>query len=133
DCLLEIALSGRTVILSSHLLSDVERVVDHMAVLRDGRLILQGELEDLKERIRRLRFPNAVPRETLETHFTLLNYSQPRPSETVATVTDFSDERLSRLSEALVSGHELRTQRFNLEDLFVELMTSEKDLVDAAR
>jgi ABC-2 type transport system ATP-binding protein len=36
-----------TVILSSHLIGELARVCDHLAVIRDGRLSLSGELDDL--------------------------------------------------------------------------------------
>ena len=39
--------SGMTVILSSHLIGELARVCDHLAIIRDGRLSLSGELDDL--------------------------------------------------------------------------------------
>jgi ABC-2 type transport system ATP-binding protein len=37
----------RTVIFSSHILADVQRVADHVGILRDGRLIYQGTAREL--------------------------------------------------------------------------------------
>jgi ABC-2 type transport system ATP-binding protein len=37
----------RTVIFSSHILADVQRVADHVGILRDGRLLYQGPARDL--------------------------------------------------------------------------------------
>jgi ABC-2 type transport system ATP-binding protein len=37
----------RTVIFSSHILADVQRVADHVGILRDGRLVYQGAARDL--------------------------------------------------------------------------------------
>jgi ABC-type multidrug transport system ATPase subunit len=60
-----IAEEGRTVIFSSHLLDEVERVADHVAILEGGRLIRNDELESLKSGVHRvvLRFahPHAAP------------------------------------------------------------------------
>jgi ABC-2 type transport system ATP-binding protein len=39
---------GQTVFLSSHLLSEVEAVCDRVAILRDGRLVELGSLEDMR-------------------------------------------------------------------------------------
>jgi ABC-type multidrug transport system ATPase subunit len=56
---------GRTVVFSSHLLEEIERVSDHLAMLHEGRLILCEPLEDIKARHRclTLRFerPQAEP------------------------------------------------------------------------
>ncbi len=45
--LIEIAAQGRTVFLSSHTLSEVERVANRVAVLREGRLVVVDSLENL--------------------------------------------------------------------------------------
>ncbi len=39
----------RTVLLSSHLLTDLERVVSHVVILREGRVQVQGEWDALQE------------------------------------------------------------------------------------
>ena len=45
----EVAAQGRTVFLSSHTLSEVERVADRVAMLRRGRLVLVDSLAGLRE------------------------------------------------------------------------------------
>jgi ABC-2 type transport system ATP-binding protein len=47
DLILELGRRGKTVILSSHLLSDVEDVVDRMAILYGGKIRGQGTCEEL--------------------------------------------------------------------------------------
>jgi ABC-2 type transport system ATP-binding protein len=44
----EVAAEGRTVFLSSHTLSEVERVTQRLAVLREGRLVVVDTLENLR-------------------------------------------------------------------------------------
>lgn len=41
-----------TVIFSTHILSDVERICDRVGVLNEGRLMLEGDLAQIKERYR---------------------------------------------------------------------------------
>ena len=45
----EVSAEGRTVFLSSHTLSEVERVTDRLAILREGRLVVVDSLENLRK------------------------------------------------------------------------------------
>jgi ABC-2 type transport system ATP-binding protein len=62
----EVVAEGRTVFLSSHTLSEVERVADRVAILRRGRLVAVDSLESLRAvAVQRLEivFAGAVPAE----------------------------------------------------------------------
>ena len=53
----EVRDDGRTVFLSSHTLSEVERVADRVGIIRDGELIVVERIDDLKRKaIRRIDF-----------------------------------------------------------------------------
>ena len=67
DLILALARRGKTVILSSHLLSDVEDVCDRVVIYYGGRVQAMGPLKDLlvKPDSLRITMP-ALPRETLE-------------------------------------------------------------------
>jgi ABC-2 type transport system ATP-binding protein len=49
-----LARSGRTVFLSTHVLTEVEQLCDRVAVLQRGRLVAEGLTQELLERGRRL-------------------------------------------------------------------------------
>jgi ABC-2 type transport system ATP-binding protein len=49
-----IADEGRTVMFSSHLLDEVERISDRVAMLKGGRILFTGEMDDIKQRHHRL-------------------------------------------------------------------------------
>jgi ABC-2 type transport system ATP-binding protein len=56
--------AGRTVFLSSHILSEVERSADRVAIIRDGRIVRTGRVEDLRDLAHHqveLRFTGPVP------------------------------------------------------------------------
>jgi ABC-2 type transport system ATP-binding protein len=57
-----VADEGRTVFFSSHLLDEIERMSDQIAMIRNGRIVLAGRLDDLKQAHRqvRLRFERAL-------------------------------------------------------------------------
>ncbi|EEF60131.1 ABC transporter ATP-binding protein [Pedosphaera parvula] len=54
-----VADEGRTVFFSSHLLEEIERVSDHIAMLHEGKLVMCGSLDEIKlqHRCFILRFP----------------------------------------------------------------------------
>ncbi|HTK76810.1 MAG TPA: ABC transporter ATP-binding protein [Gemmataceae bacterium] len=59
-----IADEGRTVLFSSHLLDEVERVADHVAMIHRGRIVFDAPLDEIRATHRRLtvRFPEPRPR-----------------------------------------------------------------------
>jgi ABC-2 type transport system ATP-binding protein len=57
-----VASEGRTVLFSSHLLDEVERIADHIALIDDGRVVFSGELEAIRGRHRRLTLHFSEPR-----------------------------------------------------------------------
>ncbi|TWI13408.1 ABC transporter ATP-binding protein [Aerolutibacter ruishenii] len=48
---------GTTVLFSTHIVSDLERVASHVAFMHEGRVLLHSELDGLKERHMRLHVP----------------------------------------------------------------------------
>jgi ABC-2 type transport system ATP-binding protein len=64
DILDELRAAGRTIFFSSHVLSEVERVCDRVAIVREGRLVALEEIPALLARRRRnveLRFTGPAP------------------------------------------------------------------------
>lgn len=54
EAVLDIAGEGRTILYSSHIVADIERVASHVCILREGRIAWRGELDELKESVVRL-------------------------------------------------------------------------------
>ncbi len=52
ESMIDIAAEGRTVLLSSHQVHEVERVADTVAILLNGKLVCVERLEDLKQSAR---------------------------------------------------------------------------------
>ncbi len=52
--------AGTSVLFSTHIVSDLERVASHVAFLHQGRLLLQASIDDLKERYARLWLPGSA-------------------------------------------------------------------------
>ena len=52
--LVELAASGRTILISSHSIAELEKACTHVGLLRDGKMILSSTLEELRKKVRRL-------------------------------------------------------------------------------
>jgi len=105
-----------TVLMASHILSDVERVVDHVAFVKAGKTVCQSGLEDLKTRVKRLCLPVGTHRHEIEKRFNILSMSE-QSGTLLVTVADFAPEPLS--------GLDCRVEHLNLEELFLVYNTLE--------
>ena len=48
ECILTMANDGKTVLLSSHILAEVEKLCDRVTIIRHGKAVLSGTLDDLR-------------------------------------------------------------------------------------
>lgn len=53
-----------TIVLSTHRMDEVERICDHVAIMKSGRIVTRGDLDDLRQGWRTIRVTGRVP-ETL--------------------------------------------------------------------
>lgn len=53
ESMVDVAATGRTVLLSSHQIPEVERVADYVAILHEGSLLVCDRLDELKQKIER--------------------------------------------------------------------------------
>lgn len=118
--LLDIALNGeRTILFSTHITSDLERVADRVAILKEGRIVYDDELAQLKDSVKRLRIsvPNGLP-DALRSLPGML-HCEANGKTAVFSLRGFQTdlpERLAREWSAEVSVEDL-----NLEEIFLEL------------
>jgi ABC-2 type transport system ATP-binding protein len=117
--LLEIAESPtRTVLFSTHIVSDLERVANKLWIIREGRLAWAGDLDALKESVVRV---TLVARDLLPAHLgidgAVSQRSDGRRAQLV--LTGWQDERRRELADRL--GAEVTVERLGLEEIFLEL------------
>jgi ABC-2 type transport system ATP-binding protein len=120
----EIATEGTTVFVSSHLLAEVEQICTHVGVMRTGRLVFQGPLDDLRRTgAARIQVDTTDPQAAAELLGKIgLEDTRVEGAEVSAQLGDFQPERLcADLVHAGVPVRGLATVRPSLEDLFVGL------------
>jgi ABC-2 type transport system ATP-binding protein len=109
---------NRTMLFSTHITSDLERVASDIAILKDGAIAYHGDLGALQERIRRLHIhsvrdlPNPLP---------IPNTLHSVVDRTSATVTadGLGDDEVRQLEQALSA--DISVEQMNLEDIFLEV------------
>ena len=115
---------GMTVVVSSHLLSEIDQMADHVAIIREGELVFQDTLEALHGRSRHhlaLRTTNnAVARAVLQER------SVPcQEEEGYLILPILSDEIAAQLTRLLGARNlgviRLEERQKSLEDIFLEL------------
>lgn len=101
-----------TVIFSTHILSDLERVAMELAFLKDGRILLEGALDQLLESVHRVSGPSAVLADLPPPLRAL-----PERNGQMAQLMQLDPD----LRAQLANNPALRLETLNLEDLFVEV------------
>ena len=126
DLLRSLAAQGRTVLISSHVLAEVEQIADEVVIIHRGRFVAQSTTHDLAERAAgavRVRSPDpARLREVLATNGMRIAESD----EGTLTVSEGTAARVGELAAANgIVLHELMTERATLEEAFLELTAGE--------
>ena len=115
---------GMTVVVSSHLLSEIDQMADHVAIIREGELVFQDTLESLHSRSRHhlaLRTTNNAVARSL-----LAEQSIPcQEEDNYLLLPILSDEIAAQITRFLTENHlgvvRLEERQKSLEDIFLEL------------
>jgi ABC-2 type transport system ATP-binding protein len=120
---------GRTVVLSSHLMGEIEQVSDRVGVIRDGSLVAEGTVEELRGRAG-LRVRAEPQAEAARLIGALPDVDAVTRVDGVLDVT-VDTARAPAINRALVEAgiavSELYAQKASLEDVFLELTASGSD------
>lgn len=107
---------GTTVLFSTHIVSDLERVASHVAFLSQGRIRYYDELERVRESLRRVQIPADC---ALDEHELAAALARRRDAAgAITAVFDAAGGGLERVLERC--GGRARSTPIGLEDLFVE-------------
>lgn len=125
ESMVDLAAAGRTVLLSSHQIHEVERVADFVAILHEGRLVVCERLDDLKDSVKALTVTLddgvAMPRVAGEI---LRERRKARQWQVLARGVD--DEQLAAL-RAQPAVRDVEVRRPALEEIFVAYMRTGRE------
>ncbi|MBN1972803.1 MAG: ABC transporter ATP-binding protein [Sedimentisphaerales bacterium] len=118
----------RTILFSSHILSDVERVADRIGILAAGKLVVDCTQEELKNRVKKLRviFPEAAP---ANLYITEIINQQISGREMVLTVANWNAEKKAILETFKPSSCD--EIPMTLEDIFIECTKPNQEMKQA--
>lgn len=113
-----------TVLISSHLVHEQERICDHVGILDDGRLVAEMPMTAFRGGIKRLRITQA-PRELVGAPFTMLTRGLQTGRDEEWVVRGWQTDMTQWF--ASVGGTVREVIDLDLEDSFVELLRSARD------
>ncbi|MCY9539570.1 ABC transporter ATP-binding protein [Paenibacillus alvei] len=122
---------GITVLLSSHLLSEIEQIATSVGIISDGNLLYQGKMETLQERNRSSLAIRTSNNTAAAAWMQNQGYMASLRDECLQ-IKHMSDQQVARLNKELVlSGIDvlrIEERKRTLEDIFLELTGRERSL-----
>ncbi len=130
DLILQFRDEGRTVFISSHELSDVERICDRVAIINKGEIVTQGHLDELLAG-GRIEITASGVNEQLASRFRVDdNLVSVKGDRLIVDVSD--DNSPNSVIEAIISNGgtviSVIPRRIRLEDLFLESVAEDNKL-----
>lgn len=119
---------GLTVVISSHLLAEIEKLVSHVGIIHKGRMLFQGPFEELKERQQRSSVTVlGVSNPEAASQFLRSQGLEPVRQNGQLVLPALSPEEIEKLVRELVADnigvHEVTTRKDDLESIFINLVS----------
>jgi ABC-2 type transport system ATP-binding protein len=130
ELLRELKRMGKTIMISSHILSELEEICDHIGIIEHGRLVFSGTMEEIRQRMGvqskvRVRVANNQQR-AIELLSALPVVQDVQSTEGHIAVTLRKDQKTDGvIARALVNGNidivSLEPQQVKLDEAFLQL------------
>ena len=117
---------NRTIIISSHILSDVEKVIDHTIIMDQGRILIDESFDTLRERFTKITLTSlngAMPRNL---PFERVLDCQRSDSTAVVTVKDYTPDEIAVIAEQINCTAEISP--LPLEDIYKIVLTEKVEV-----
>jgi ABC-2 type transport system ATP-binding protein len=121
----DIAKSGKTIVLASHLLDEVQKVCSHFAVLRQGKLLYSGNVDDVGKQTVAIEVASSNPElENVLNQWEAISEIKKEKDTFILTTNselDSSDINKYLLEKGIIASH-LLVQKKSLEKQFLEIL-----------
>jgi len=121
--------NGVTILISSHLLSEIERLASHVGIIHRGRLLFQGTLEQLRDKRQDDGSVTLGTSDNVRTlQFLSGQFPEARIENGCIAMPCLSSERLARMNRQLVEQgidvHKLVAVESDLETIFMNMVSN---------
>ncbi len=106
---------GTTIFLSSHLIEEIDRVAELVAILCRGRLLVEGNKDQIRRSLKRLVYPSSVTLPPMANGILSMKHAN---GECQLVVRDLDEAHLKKLTQSL--GVTPTISEMTLEDVFAE-------------
>lgn len=120
---------GTTILISSHLLSEIEKLVTHIGVINKGQMLFEGTISELREKqkeISHVSFETSSSEQTAQ--IIRSNNLVPRIQDQKVLSTIHSKEEIARINRELVKNdielYEVKLVRNDLETIFMNMINN---------
>jgi ABC-2 type transport system ATP-binding protein len=113
----------KTILISSHILSDVEKVIDHVIIMKNGRIIEDKGFDDLRDQYLRIRLTSLGASLPEELSFERILSSQRNNGQAVLTLENPQLETIKNQAESLNCRIDIHP--IPLEDIYKIIMGSQ--------
>ena len=109
---------NKTILFSTHITSDLERVAADVSLLKNGEIRFKGDLSNLKDRIRRLHIQSSKKLSDPLPFHPIIS-SDINQTSAIVTVDGVADEEIRKIEQELSA--DITIEHLNLEEIFLEL------------
>lgn len=116
---------GKSIFLSSHLLSEIEKMCTHVGIINKGELLFQGSISELQDlNSNKLHIRCSQP-ETVSKFFTEKNIDFEMKENNIFSISAFSDNETASIIKQLiklsVDIYSIENHKLSLEELFIKI------------
>lgn len=119
---------GCTVLISSHILGELEKIATHYGVIRQGKLIMELSAKDMDARNRQF---VSLKTKDMNGAFSILKTKYPKVTKEEGYLRIYDEENVEEIVKVLLENNytvnEIKKNKIGLEEYYIELMSKKEE------